>query len=198
MRKILLIGWLVLPIGAWAYHEGPGQDLVALEAADAVIVAAHQAASEGDWKLAISEYEAALESLPKDPDSYDERVAQRLQIELNKARMQSQGLIEARDELATLVEQMQAATDSDPALLRDARQALARAQFYKTWLMRLEGLDRKVWEPEIEAARQNWRLLAEQAGDESEKTLHQEDLEAAVRLARMEMEDLQGLPLPSE
>ena len=62
----------------------------------------------------------------------------------------------------------------------------------------LEGLDRKVWEPEIEAARQNWRLLAEQAGTAAEKTLHQEDLEAAVRLARMEMADLQGLPLPSE
>ena len=198
MRKILLVGWLVLPIGAWAYHEGPGQDRVALEATDAVMVAAHQAASDGDWKLAIREYEAALESLPKDPDAYDERIAQRLQIELNKARMQSQGLIEARDELATLVEQMQAEPSSDAALLRDARQALARAQFYKTWLMRLEGLDRKVWEPEIEAARQNWRLLAEQAGTAAEKTLHQEDLEAAVRLARMEMEALQGLPLPSE
>ena len=184
MRKILLVGWLVLPIGAWAYHEGPGQDRVALEATDAVMVAAHQAASDGDWKLAIREYEAALESLPKDPDAYDERIAQRLQIELNKARMQSQGLIEARDELATLVEQMQAEPSSDAALLRDARQALARAQFYKTWLMRLEGLDRKVWEPEIEAARQNWRLLAEQAGTAAEKTLHQEDLEAAVRLAR--------------
>jgi len=198
MRKILLVGWLVLPVGAWAYHEGPGQDRVALEAADAVIVAAHQAASDGDWKLAIREYEAALESLPKDPEAYDERIAQRLQIELNKARMQSEGLIEARDELATLVEQMQVDADADPVLLRDARQALARAQFYKTWLMRLEGLDRKVWEPEIEAARQNWRLLAEQAGTDEERTLHQEDLEAAVRLARMEMEDLQGLPLPSE
>ncbi|MEC7725509.1 MAG: hypothetical protein VYD05_08350 [Planctomycetota bacterium] len=198
MRKILLVGWLVLPVGAWAYHEGPGQDRVALEAADAVMVAAHQAANDGDWKLAIREYEAALKSLPKDPEAYDARIAQRLQIELNKARMQSEGLIEARDELATLVEQLQADADADAVLLRDARQALARAQFYKTWLMRLEGLDRKVWEPEIEAARQNWRLLAEQAGSESEKTLHQEDLEAAVRLARMEMEDLQGLPLPSE
>jgi len=198
MRNILLVGWLLLPVGAWAYHEGPGQDRVALEEADAVILAAHQAASDGDWKVAIAEYQAALEKLPKDPDAYDKRIAQRLQIELNKARMKSEGLIEARDELATLVEQMQAEEDSDPTLLRDARQALARTQFYKTWLMRLEGLDRKVWEPEIEAARQNWRLLAETAGSESEKTLHQEDLEAAVRLARMEMEDLQGLPLPGE
>lgn len=198
MRRILLVGWLVLPVGAWAYHEGPGQDRVALEATNTVLEAAHRAASGGDWKLAISEYEAAHESLPKDPAAYDPRVAQRLQIELNKARMQSEGLIEARDELATLVEQLQADADADPTLLRDARQALARAQFYKTWLMRLEGLDRKVWEPEIEAARQNWRLLAERASSDSEKTLHQEDLEAAVRLARMEMEDLQGLPLPSE
>ncbi|MFN3243886.1 MAG: hypothetical protein ACE37K_20435 [Planctomycetota bacterium] len=198
MRNILLVGWLLLPVGAWAYHEGPGQDRVALEEADAVILAAHQAASDGDWKVAIAEYEAALEKLPKDPDAYDKRIAQRLQIELNKARMKSEGLIEARDELATLVEQMQGEEDSDPSLLRDARQALARTQFYKTWLMRLEGLDRKVWEPEIEAARQNWRLLAETAASDTEKTLHQEDLEAAVRLARLEMEDLQGLPLPGE
>jgi hypothetical protein len=75
---------------------------------------------------------------------------------------------------------------------------LARAQFFTTWLMRLEGLDRKEWEPEIEAARQNWRLLAEHAATPAEKGRHQADLEAAVRLARIELEDLQGLPLPGE
>ena len=198
MRNILLSCWLVLPVGAWAYHEGPGRDCAALEATSAVAAAAYEAAEAGDWELAVREYQAALEALPTDPDAYDERVGHRLVIELNKARMQSQGLIEARDELASLVETMQAAPDADDSLLRDARQALARAQFLKTWLMRLEGLDRKVWEPEIEAARQNWRWLAEQAPTEAEKTLHCEDLEAAVRLARMEMEDLQGLPLPSE
>ena len=198
MRNILLSCWLVLPVGAWAYHEGPGRDCAALEATSAVAAAAYEAAEAGDWELAVREYQAALEALPTDPDAYDERVGHRLVLELNKARMQSQGLIEARDELASLVETMQAAPDADDTLLRDARQALARAQFLKTWLMRLEGLDRKVWEPEIEAARQNWRWLAEQAPTEAEKTLHCEDLEAAVRLARMEMEDLQGLPLPSE
>jgi hypothetical protein len=198
MRNILLVGWLLLPIGAWAYHEGPGQDRIALEETDSVILAAQKAVEEGEWKLAVAEYEAALSKLPKNPDAYDIKVVQRLQIELNKARMQASGLPEARDELETLVEQMQQSEDTDPVLMRDARQALANAQFYKTWLMRLEGLDRTLWEPEIEAARQNWRLLAEQATTESEKVLHQEDLEAAVRLARLEIEDLQGLPLPSE
>ena len=32
-----------------------------------------------------------------------------------------------------------------------------------TWLMRLEGHSREEWEPEIEAARQTYRLLAERA-----------------------------------
>lgn len=197
MRNILLVGWLMLPIGAWAYHEGPGQDLLALEDADAVIQEAQEAVAAGEHELAVTLYTDALARLPKDVDERDERLVQRLQIELNKARMQSSGLPTARDELETLVEQLQEGDDADPAILRDARQALAQAQFYTTWLMRLEGLDRTRWEPEIEAARQNWRLLAEQArGDE--KVRHQEDLEAAVRLARLEMEDLQGLPLPSE
>jgi hypothetical protein len=198
MRNILLVSWLLLPIGAWAYHEGPGQDRIALESTDAVLVAAHAAADAGKWQEAVRQYEAALKELPANPDAVDKRVTQRLQIELNKARMQASGLPDARAELENLVEQMQEDAATDPALLRDARQALARAQFFTTWLMRLEGLDRQKWEPEIEAARQNWRLLAEHAGSKSEAAQHQGDLEAAIRLARMEIEDLQGLPLPGE
>lgn len=198
MRNILLVTWLLLPIGAWAYHEGPGQDLEALEATDEVLVAAHEAAAAGRWGQAIAKYEEALTKLPKNPDAIAKTTTHRLQLELNKARMQHRGLPVAREELEVLVEQMADEKESDPALLREARQALARAQFFTTWLMRLEGYDRDVWEPEIEAARQNWRLLAEQAGDGKEAATHQADLEAAIRLARLEIEDLQGLPLPGE
>jgi hypothetical protein len=198
MRNVLLVGWLLLPVGAWAFHEGPGQDLLALEETDAVLRTAHEAAVAGNWQKAVSEYQAAIGKLPKNADAIDVGILQRLQIELNKARMQAAGLPEAREDLETLVEQMQGEDGTDPALLRDARQALARSQFYKTWLMRLEGLDREAWEPEIEAARQNWRLLAEQAKTPAEAEQHQADLEAAVKLARLEIEDLQGLPLPGE
>jgi hypothetical protein len=188
----------MLPIGAWAFHEGPGQDLMALEDTDAVLVAARQAVDAERWKDAVRQYEKALTTLPKNPDAVQQSVVQRVQIELAKARMQASGLGEAREELATLVEQMAGEAGTDPVLLADARQALARAQFYTTWLMRLEGLDREVWEPEIEAARQNWRLLTEQSKDAAQAGQHQQDLEAAIRLARLELEDLQGLPLPSE
>lgn len=200
MRTILLVSWLLLPIGAWAYHEGPGQDRKALELTDAALVAAHTAATDAkpDWSAVVRRYEEALTKLPKNADAMPKSAVQRLQIELNKARMQARKLPEARQELETLVEQMSAEAGTDPALLADARQALARSQFYMTWLMRLEGLDRVEWEPEIEAARQNWRLLAEQSGGSPLAAQHQKDLEAAVRLERMEIEDLQGLPLPGE
>ena len=198
MRNILLVSWLVLPIGAWAYHEGPGQDRATLEQTDAVLVAAHDAAQTGRWKEAVSRYEEALGKLPKQDSAVSKTTVQRLQIELNKARMQAKGLSEARADLDSLVEQMEADATTNPKLLAEARQALARAQFFTTWLMRLEGLDREAWEPEIEAARQNWRLLAEQAGSEAEAATHRRDLEAAIRLARLEIEDLQGLPLPGE
>jgi hypothetical protein len=198
MRNILLVGWLMLPVAAWAYHEGPGQDRTALETADAVLVAAHDVAAAGKWHEAVRKYEEALTKRPKNADAMPKAAVQRLQIELNKARMQASKLPEAREELETLVEQMVGEKDTDPVLLRDARQALARAQFFTTWLMRLEGLQREEWEPEIEAARQNWRLLAEQTKDAAEAAQHQKDLESAVKLARLEIEDLQGLPLPSE
>ena len=169
MRNILLVTWLALPIGAWAYHEGPGQDRLALEETDAVLVAAHDAAQAGRWKEAVSRYEEAIGKLPKQDTAVSKATVQRLQIELNKARMQAKGLSEARADLDSLVEQMEGDATTDPKLLAEARQLLARSQFFTTWLMRLEGLDREAWEPEIEAARQNWRLLAEQAGTEAEK-----------------------------
>jgi hypothetical protein len=199
MRNVLLVSWLLLPIGAWAYHEGPGQDRLALDDADAVIVAAHAAAAKGEWKQAIAKYEDAIGKLPtKNEDAVSKTTERRLHLELNKARMQASKLPDAREALDTLVEEMETDPDADRRLLAETRQALARSQFYTTWLMRLEGRDRKEWEPEIDAARQNWRLLAEEARDEKEAATHRSDLESAIRLSRLEIEDLQGLPLPSE
>lgn len=199
MRNILLAGWLMLPIAAWAYHEGPGQDREALDKADAVLIAAHEAADAGEWKLAVSKYQEALGLLPKELETPLLRTTEnRIKIELNKARMLASGLPDAREDLEILVESMEADKDVDAAMLAEARQALARAQFYTTWLMRLEGLTREKWEPEVEAARQNYRLLAENEKDAAKAEQHKGDLEAAIRLARLDIEDLQGLPLPSE
>ena len=107
----------------------------------------------------------------------------------------------ALPDLKVLAEELQGDLQADRKLVADTRESLAQAHYYMTWLMRLEGLTRDVWEPEIEAARQNYRLLAEDAekrGDEAAAKKSREDLEAAVRLARLELSELQGLPLPSQ
>ena len=44
-------------------------------------------------------------------------------------------------------------------------------------------------------------MLASQsvdAGNEQNAKRHQEDLESVIKLARMDLSDLQGLPLPSQ
>ncbi len=86
-------------------------------------------------------------------------------------------------------------------LIAHTRAALANSQYYMTWLMRLEGLAKEVWEPEIESARQHFRVLGEEArqnGDLRLAKISDEDLEAAIRLSRLDLAELQGLPLPSQ
>ena len=57
------------------------------------------------------------------------------------------------------------------------------------------------WEPEVESARQTYRMLAEQAEERGDKTSadkHREDLESTIRLSRMDLAQLQGLDLPKQ
>lgn len=197
MRYPILVFWLLLPFAAWAYHEGPGQARVKLDEVDAGLARAQTAVGDEDWAAAIEAYEAALEELPV------ERVAdhRRIRLALNQARMMFRQLPAAREDLDELVAEMLVDPEADQALLDEARTALASSQYYITWLMRLEGHTRQEWEPEIEAARQTYRLLAERAdarGDGATAGQRREDLESALVLARMDLEELQGLPLPNQ
>ncbi len=211
MRKALVFVWLLVPVAAGAYHWGPGQDRMradrAASAAERATQAAHTAreiaAREGDdaarasWAEAESAYTEALEQLPPGKD----REARALRLERAKAQLFVSKLFDARKELELLVREIGEDKDATSAEMADARSTLANAQYYTTWLMRLEGSPREEWEPEIEASRQNYKQLAESAatsGDEKLASLTRENLEAAIRLERMELTDLQGLPIPSQ
>lgn len=197
MRKAILVVWLLLPLAAWTVHEGPGQEWKNLDAVDAQLQRARVAVSDEDWAAAIEKYEAALKSLPPEQVT----AGRRIRLALNQARMMYKQLPEARAALAKLVAEMAADSDADQALLDEARAAQASSQYYMTWLMRLEGYSREEWEPEIEAARQNYRLLAERAKQRGEGAVAKqcrEDLESAVKLARMDLQELQGIPLPNQ
>jgi len=201
MRKLLLAGWLLLPVGAWAYHEGPGQEGLQLDRVDAELAQARAAADKDDWDQAVVHFEAALKELPALETRALTHASQRIKLSAAKAKLEASDLIAARRELSDLVADLGADENADPAMLDEAREAFANSQYYYTWLMRLEGYPRDEWEPEVEVARQTFRLLAERAderGDEAGAKTHMEDLESAIKLARMDLEELQGLPLPSQ
>lgn len=211
MRKILVFIWVLIPVAGLAYHFGPGQDRLrlddadrALAEADAAVVRADAAtrarlkdAARGEWAKAEAAFEEALAKLG--PDRVP--VARRVRLERAKAQMNLSRLPEARADLESLVQELKDDATAEPKLVADAREALANAQYYMTWLLRLEGVPEGEWRREIEASRQNYKLLAEAAsgsGDRDAVARANENLESAVRLQRMELNDLQGLPLPSQ
>lgn len=197
MKILFVTSWLLLLPAAWLWNMGPGQKYLSRDNADRLLREAEKLAAEGQHQDAVMAYDEAIKLIGSD------RVEELRPIRLQKAKSQmlAKQLPEAHGELTALVEELQKSVPSDDALLADARSTLANSQYYMTWLMRLEGLSRDIWEPEIESARQQYKLLAEQSmarGDSTAVRKHQEDLESAIRLARMDLGELQGLPLPSQ
>ncbi|MGB0644930.1 MAG: hypothetical protein ACPGQF_09315, partial [Akkermansiaceae bacterium] len=152
---------------------------------------ARAAVQDKNWNSAIESYQKALAKLPKE----NKETSMRIQLEIAKAKMQNSGLPEAREDLAELVSQLNEDTTISSELKEETLSTLANARYYMTYLMKLEGLPAEEWEPEIEAARQEYKLLA-QTGSDKEK--HLSDLESAIRLARAEPTELYGLPIPSQ
>lgn len=197
MRILLLVFWLLLPVGALAFHLGPGQNHLKLDTASQLLQLADQESKAKKWNAAQAHYEQVLQLLP----ITKLETANRVRLELAKVQMNNKQLPVAHKELQGLVDSLVQDESSDPELLSEARSTLANSRYYMTWLMRLEGLPREEWEPEITAAQQSYRLLAKQAdeqGDSESFVVHTEDLESAIRLARMDLGELQGLPIPNQ
>ena len=190
-RILLATLWMLLPLGLAAYHYGPGQKRLALDHAEDHLAIAREAVANEQWAVAIESYQEALTKLPKD----QKNTSRRIQLEIAKAKMQNAGLPEAREDLAELVIEINGDPSAPADLKEDAISALANARYYMTYLMKLEGLPAAEWEPEIEAARQEYKLLAQIGSD---KKKHMLDLDAAVRLARAEPTELYGLPIPNQ
>lgn len=197
MRTLLLVIWLLLPLGVAAFHYGPGQKHLAQDQAAMLLASADRAAAQKKFVDAQSLYEAALANLPES----DLQRQRQTRLELCKVQMLNRQLPEANVALAALVNEMSNDSQADTELYADARGALANSQYYLTWLMRLEGQPREKWEAEIDQAQQIYRQLAVEAeaqADAPQLKTWQQDLEASVKLARMDLGELQGLPLPSQ
>ena len=198
MRVLILVLWMLIPVGAFAYHLGPGQSDMKRDKVALLLADANGFVEKENWAEAETLYKNALELLPED----EIVINRRTRLELAKCQLMNKGLPQANEDLKVLVDELEAEENPNPGMLADARTALANSQYYITWLMRVEGRPETDWEPEITSSQQIYRLLAE---EESAKGVNEEliairksDLESAVKLARMDLGELQGLPLPSQ
>jgi hypothetical protein len=197
MRILLIIAWLFVGLGAVIYHYGPGQEKLEMDRIDSVLEQARSNVSLEKWSDAIPLFDKVMSELPIEK----QELAYRVQLEKAKAQMLSAKLPEARRSLETLLTEIRDSENPNENLIVETQNALANAQYYRTWLMRREGLSEEVWGPEIESARQHYTQIHEKslaAGDADLAKKAAEDLESAVRLARMDLDDLQGLPLPNQ
>lgn len=197
MRTLLIVAWLFAGLGGVIFHFGPGQEKLEMDRINRIMNDARTAVDQGNWPDAVSKYDEVLGALPA------EKVAESRSIILEKAKAQMMAteLPQARQTLETLLIDARADAESDPRFVAEVESTLANSQYYMTWLMRLEGLPEEEWMPEIEASRQHYTQLtqtAEQLGDNELALRSAEDLESSIRLARMDLGDLQALPLPSQ
>ena len=193
-KNLFILLWALAPVALLAYHYGPGQAGLAREEAKASIRTALDFEAKKQWRQAIDAYNAALAALP------DTETAKRQQLQLARAnaRIYVGELPEAMLAMEHLLDET--AKGSDSKLENKVRSSLASAQYYTGWLMRLELAEKEEWKEPLEKARQNFRLLAEQTAKTDAKASedHQKNLEAVVRLARMDLSEVQALPLPKK
>lgn len=197
MRILIILGWLFAGLGGVIWHYGPGQQRMELDRIADTLREANQSAASCDWDRALELYDTVLAELP--PDRKTE--AWQVLLEKSRAQMMCAQLPESREALEQLLIDVREDDDADPRLVAEVESTLASSQYYMTWLMRLEGLPDTQWMPEIDEARQHYAQLvssARQRGDETFALRAAEDLESAIRLARLDLSELQALPLPSQ
>lgn len=197
MRILLIVSWLFVGLAGVIYHYGPGQEKMELERIDTMMQDARNSVQSENWAEAVEQFDAVLAELPAEKKTE----ARGLTLEKAKAQMMAAELPKARESLQTLLDEVRQDDEADPRFIAEVQSTLANSQYYMTWLMRLEGRPEEEWRPEIEAARQHYTQLAKTAdeiGDNHLATRSAEDLESSIRLARMELRQLQALPLPNQ
>ena len=197
MRIMLIVAWLFAGLGGVIYHYGPGQEKLEVDRISGLLRQARQSAEAKQFTKAVDLFDEALGEMPSEKIT-ESRV---ITLEKAKAQMMASQLPKARASLESLLSEVRTDEESDPAFVADVQATLANSQYYMTWLMRLEGQPEEMWMPEIEAARQHYAQLTKDAkklGDDKLMETSLEDLESSIRLARMDLSELQALPLPSQ
>jgi hypothetical protein len=191
MRKTLLAVWLLCPIAVVAWHFGPGEKDLARDRAGDYLRAARAAEAAEQWSRAASLYASARDALPGGDAGRDG-----LDLAQARNRIAAGEMIEGQEQLQKLLSKLETDPQPNRTLANQTAGELAASSYYAAWIMRLEGATPEEWKPEVERARQQFRLLAEQAENTRDAGLFQRNLEAAIRLEQMDLSTLLAKPLP--
>lgn len=195
--------WLCVPAFLLAWHYGPGQTYLHRDIAAEHIEQARVAAESEDWEsvyISLKDAEAALPA--------EDRVQKmELQYASAAARIKAGNILEGIEQLQELLDESDNTDPGSPKFM-DAdlkarvRNELASAAYYAGWIMRVhESATPAEWKPEVERARQQFRMLAEDAkakGDAGKSETYQKNLESTIRLEHMDLSDLAALPFPKD
>lgn len=199
MKKRLFIGfWICIPAFVLAFHFGPGLMFWQRDLASDHIADARAAAADSDWEAVYTSLNSAELALP----DADAKLKEELRFAAAAARIKSGKILEGIEDLQTMLDESELEDNADrytEDLSDRIRNELATGAYHAGVLMRKEGATEDEWKPEVERARQHFRLLAEKASDKSdvEKTeTFKKNLEATIRLEHMSVKDVQALPLP--
>ncbi|MAW76783.1 MAG: hypothetical protein CMJ95_05245 [Planctomycetes bacterium] len=190
-KKLLWTVWAVVPALLAIWWFGPGQDLQARTRVASTVEQAMTAADGEDWKLAAELFGQAIGEAPANsPESN-----RWLRLRASHSEFMSGNTWNG---ISGMEEVLSEIKDTDPELARDARARIAAAQYFATWKLRLEGAKPEVWKPEAEKARQHFRLLAEDAEARGAKETEdlKKNVESVIWLERLDLAELQSLPLP--
>ena len=197
MRTLVLLGWLMVPVVFGAYHYGPGQERLRLDDAAGVLAEADRLAAAEQWQAAVTRYDEAQALLPE--GRVDD--VRRIRLKRAKVQMFAHQLPEANAALAGTGRPVAGRQDGQPGASRRGPRGSGQRPVLHDVAHAARGAERRRMGARDRDARQTYRLLAEQAeaaGDPQSARRHREDLESAIRLARLEVGELQGLAIPSQ
>lgn len=160
VRKFFTLLWLLCPVAALCYHFTEGQNQVIRVKARRHIEAIQklERAKEPDYARIIEEYDKLAAKLPRDAG---EVVRHQVRLAKAKARLEMLDVAGATDELILLLRETAQVHGEDATITRATREALGKAYYYATYLLKTSGAAEREWRPFAERTRQIFRFLAE-------------------------------------
>jgi hypothetical protein len=160
IRKMLILLWMLFPVGVAAYHfnEGPKQMMRERAYASLTAIRALAEEEEPDWPEIINQYGELEQKLPPDEEAI---VFHEIRLAIAEARIEMLDLDVAIEDLTRLLQEVAVDHGENAPITRGVREQLGKAHYYATWVLKTNGAAESEWRPFAERARQLFRFLAE-------------------------------------